>query len=301
MAGFIMNTSVFPLTDINVRKALILAYDFDWVNKNFYYGQQKRYNSFFSNSELACSGLPEGKELEILNSVKDLVDPLIFIKEPFLPKTQGNGSNRENLKKAVILLKQAGYNYKNGFMTDKEGKKLKIEALIASKTLEKDLLPFQEKLSKIGIVLDIKFVDSTQYIEQIRNRNFRIIYTKFRQSLSPGNEQRGMWQSLTANESGSRNYAVLKNPAVDKLIQAIINSPDRPSLISASKALDRVLLSLSIIIPDGYTDKYLIACSTKIKRPAHPPKYSLSFNSWWIDTAREKEISSQPNLFSSQN
>ncbi len=300
MTGIVMNTSVYPLNDINVRKALILAYDYEWLNKNFYYDEEIRHTSFFSNSELACSGLPEGKELEILMSVKDYLDKDIFVKPPSLPKTTGDGLNRKNLKKAVNLLKKHGYKYENGFMVDKNGKKLETEIIIASKSLEKDLLLFKERLKHIGIGLKIKFMDSTQYVEKIRSHDFMMMFTKFHQSLSPGNEQRNMWQSFSAHEKGSRNYASLENPAVDKIIDILIEAKDRETLVAASKALDRVLLSLSIIIPDGYSNRYRIAYWNKFGRPAKPPAYSLSFNSWWIDKEKEKAINSQLNPFSSK-
>lgn len=298
MAGIVMNTSKFPLSDINVRKALILAFDYEWINKNFYYGQQIKYTSFFSNSELESSSTPKGKELEILNQVKDLVDPQIFTKAHEFPKSDGTGSNRANLRKAVILLKKAGYNYKNGKMVDKKGNQLKSEIIIASKTLEKELLPYKEKLSKIGIHLDIKFVDSSQYVQKSRERDYGMIYMRYRQSLSPGNEQRNMWHSSAASEKGSKNYAVLKNKAVDRLVDILNNAQDRETLVAATKALDRVLLSLNFIIPDGYTNKYRIALWDKFGRPAKPPAYSLSFSSWWIDVEKEKKIEAKLNPFS---
>ncbi len=300
MAGIVMNTSVCPLTDINVRKALILAYDYEWLNKNFYYDEEIRHTSFFSNSELACSGLPKGKELEILMSVKDSLDKDIFVTPPKLPKTTGHGLNRENLKKAVNLLKKHGYRYKNGFMVDSSGKKLETEILIASKSLEKDLLLFQERLKHIGIGLKIKFMDSTQYVEKIRSHDFMMVYTRVMQSFSPGNEQRNMWHSLSAHEKGSKNYASLENSAVDKIVDIIIKAKDRETLVAASRALDRVLLSLAIVIPDGYSNRYRIAYWNKFGRPDNPPKYSLSFNSWWIDKDKEQSINSQLNLFDSK-
>jgi microcin C transport system substrate-binding protein len=290
MLGVALNTSVKPLDDINVRKALNYVFDYDWINKNIYFGQEKRHDSYFSNSELACGTVPAPETVEIIKSVKPdaseeyLMAPFVF------PTTDGSGNNRENLIEALKLFEKAGYKSLNGKMTAPNGKKLSLEITTSSKVVENELLSFQKALGRIGIDFYIRFLDSAQYIEKVRNKDYMMIYVKVKQSESPGNEQRGMWGSAAADEVGSRNYARIKDPAVDRLIEMIVRAPDRKTLVSYTKALDRVLMEGWYFIPTGYTDRYRIAYWDKFGFPEKRADYSVALDSWWVDRDKQQKI-----------
>lgn len=289
ISGVVFNTAERPFNNLLVRKALNYAYDFEWLNKNLFFNQYKRHESYFSNSELASSGIPDHDELEFINNLKSKIPESVF-KQFSLPITDGKGNNRDNLIQAVKLLNSAGYEFKDGVMIDSKGNPLHLEILIASKSLEKRLIPFKKNLQRVGIELSIHFVDSTQYVEKIRSHDFQMIYTRFRQSVSPGNEQRAMWHSTTAKERGSRNYASIENNAIDEVVDLVINAPDRKSLITRTKVLDRLLLSGYYLVPDGYSDSFRIAYWDKFGKPEKMPEYSLGFNTWWIIPEKEKRI-----------
>jgi microcin C transport system substrate-binding protein len=290
LQGIAFNTSVKPLDDILVRQALNYAFDFDWINKNIYFSGLIRHNSFFSNSELACEPIPSPEVQKIIRQVKPDFPEELLVKPILLPQTDGSGNNRENLKIATELFAKAGYKVSGGKLVDKSGKSLKLEILTSSKVLEDELLNYQKALNRIGIDFYIRYLDSSQYVERIRNKDYMMIYTNIRQSESPGNEQRNLWGSVSADEIGSRNYAKIKDPAIDKLIDLIISAPDRKSLVNYTKALDRILLAGWYFIPDGYTDRYRIAYWDKFEKPEKQPEYDIAIGSWWISEAKEKKI-----------
>ncbi|MCD8568511.1 MAG: extracellular solute-binding protein [Geovibrio sp.] len=292
MKGIVFNTALKPLDNILVRKALNYAYDYDWINKNIYFDQDKRHDSFFSNSELACGAVPAADVAAVIKQVKpDAGDELLRAQFRF-PSTDGSGNNRENLKTAVQLFEQAGYRIVNGKMTGKDGKPLYLEITTSSKTIEKELMTFKKALERIGIDFYIRYMDSTQFVDKVRAKDYMMIYTAVKQSESPGNEQRNMWHSEAADEAGSRNYSRIKDPAVDRLVDMIINAKDRKSLVTYSKALDRVLLNGWYFIPSGYSDRYRIAYWDKFGKPEKMPEYSFGFGSWWIEPEKEKKIDS---------
>jgi microcin C transport system substrate-binding protein len=292
MAGIVFNTSVKPFDNILVRQALNYVYDYEWINKNIYFDQNIRYNSYFSNSELSVGSVPSKEVAEIIKQVKPDADTKLLTEAFSLPKTDGSGNNRTNLQKAVELFSKAGYEIKAGKMVDKTGRQLSIEIVTSSKNIERDLMTFKKSLERVGINFYIRYLDSTQYVEKVRNKDYMMIYTIVKQSESPGNEQRNMWHSEAAGEVGSRNYANIKDPAVDKLIDMIINASDRKSLILYVQALDRILLSGWYFIPSGYSDKYRISYWDKFGKPDKMPEYSLGFGAWWIDAEKEKKIDS---------
>lgn len=289
MKGIFLNTSVKPLDNIIVRKALLYSYDYEWLNKNIYFSQDKRHDSFFSNSILA-SGQELSDDLKSIIKKEWVGVSDTLLNTPFKYPVSKSDNNRENLVIAVNLLKQAGYTYKNGKMVDEKGKQLSLEIIISSKSLEKDLLPFKKSLERIGIDFNIKLLDSSSYVEKVRNKEYMMIYSLMRQSNSPGNEQRGMWHSATAMEKGSRNYSAIKNQAVDNLIEKIVASKTRQEIINYTKALDWVLKQGYYVIPAGYSDEWKISYWDKFYRPDITPLYALGFNTWWINEDRDNEI-----------
>ena len=290
MRGIFMNTLKYPLDNINVRKALNYAYDYEWINKNLYFGNYKRCDSFFSNSPLSSGIVPSKEVQDIIKQVKPDADKEFLTSPFYFPKNQGDNTNRKNLIEAVKLLQQAGYKNVDGKMVDKNGRPLILEIGLTSKSLENELVIFQKALARIGVELKILFLDNSQYMEKVRNKDFMLIYTGMRQSESPGNEQRSMWSSSAALEKGTRNYAAVRDKAVDKLIELIIKAPNRKDLELYTQALDRVLLMGWYVIPSGFSDKYRLAYWDKFEKPKITPHYSLSISSWWINTEKERKI-----------
>ncbi|SDP79160.1 microcin C transport system substrate-binding protein [Phyllobacterium sp. YR620] len=293
MQGFLLNTRRDKFKDPRVREALTWAYDFESMSKNLFFGQYKRINSYFSGSELASSGLPMGKELEILETVKGDVPDEVFTKEFKLPVYATPQSQRDNLRQAVTLLRDAGYKQKNGKLVNaKTGEPFTIEFLANDPSADRTFGPYLGSLRKLGIDAELRVVDAAQYTARLNDFDFDMITPNvLAQSLSPGNEQRDFWGSGAADTPGSRNYMGIKNPAVDKLIDRIIFAKDRDELVAATHALDRVLLWNYYAVPQWYDDRIKIAYWNKFGMPAKQPDYAgIDPFSWWIDTAKEQAL-----------
>lgn len=282
MQGFVFNTRRPQFKDRLVRQAIGYAFDFDWANRNLFYNQYKRTHSYFENSELASSGLPKGKELEVLNQFRDQLPDDIFTRPNTVPTTTGDHSLRDNLRTAVGLLKTAGYGFKDGKMTNlKTGEPLSFEILLAQKNFERIVLPFKSNLERIGIDVSVRLVDTNQFIQRVRNFDFDMITQVIPQSDSPGNEQREYWMSSTADVKGSRNYMGVRDPVVDKLVNLLIQSPDRDALVGRVRALDRVLLYGHYVVPQWYLNVDRIAYWNKLVRPDVVPSKGVDLADWW--------------------
>jgi microcin C transport system substrate-binding protein len=292
MQGYLLNTRREKFKDPKVREALTWAFDFESMNKNLFFGQYKRINSYFAGIDLASSGLPEGKELEILQSVKGEIPEEVFTKEFKLPVYDTPQAARENLRHAVLLLRQAGYDQKNGKLVNTQtGQPLTIEFLGNDPSDERVFGPYIENLRRIGIQATIRIVDSNQYVARVNDFDYDSIMTVMAQSQSPGNEQRDFWGTNAADTPGSRNYMGIKNPAVDKLIDRVVFAKDRQELEAATHALDRVLLWNYYAVPQWYDDKINIAYWNKFGIPDKQPDYvGIDPFSWWIDTAKEQAL-----------
>ncbi|MBW2061948.1 MAG: ABC transporter substrate-binding protein [Deltaproteobacteria bacterium] len=289
MQCFVFNTRRSFFKDRKVRQALAYAFDFEWSNKTFFYNQYRRSASFFSNSELASSGLPSPEELAILEPFRGRLPQEVFTKEYIPPKTEGSGDIRGNLRQAVRLLKEAGWVIKKKKLTNiQTGRILKFEILLISPSFERIVLPFRKNLSRLGIVTTSRVVDTSQYINRLNEFDFDMIVFSFGQSLSPGNEQRYFWHSSSADIPGSRNYIGLKNPVVDALVDLIIQAPSRKDLVNRTKALDRVLLWGHYVIPQWHLNYFRVAYWNKFSHPQKTPKYDLDFYSWWINPQKKK-------------
>ena len=297
MQGFIFNTRRDYFSDPRVREAIALAYDFEWANQTLFNGQYTRTESYFSNTELASSGLPTGEELEILEKYRDQIPDVVFTTEFRAPVTDGSGNNRANLRQAADLLKAAGWVVKNGVLSNEAtGKPFKFEILLNSPTFERIVLPFAQNLKKLGIDASVRTVDSSQYQNRIDEFDFDMIVGGFGQSLSPGNEQRDFWSSATADLPGSRNIIGIKDPVIDELIELVIAAPDRESLIARTRALDRVLLWGFYVVPNWHIQAYRVAYWDKFGRPETLQKYGLGMlANWWIDPAKAAALAGQQN------
>ncbi|RKY02348.1 MAG: ABC transporter substrate-binding protein, partial [Spirochaetes bacterium] len=229
-------------------------------------------------------GLPSPAELKLLNLYRDKLPKEVFTREYNPPVTDGSGNIRPNLRKALKLLNEAGWELKSGKLVNRAtGKRFVFELLLVQPSFERIALPFKKNLSRIGIEMNIRIVDSSQYVNRLNDFNFDMVVYTFRQSLSPGNEQRDFWSSKATDTPGSSNLAGIKDPIVDDLIEKVISAPDRESLIAACRALDRVLLWGYYVIPQWHINVYRIAYWNKFARPKIKPKYGLGFlDTWWL-------------------
>lgn len=284
MQSFAFNTRRVLFSDPRVRQAIGFAYDFEWANTNLFYGAYTRSNSYFSNSDCESSGLPEGEELSLLNSFKGKLSPTIFNDEFVVPTTKGDGNVRENLRKAVKLLSDAGWKIQsNKLVSTKTGNPFVFDLLLYSQDFERVALPFKANLEKLGITMNVRLLDSSQYIKSMRNFDFDMVINSVPQSVSPGNEQRDYWHSSLVDQPGSRNIMGVNDPVVDSLIENLINANTRPEQITACRALDRVLLSGYYVIPQWYISVYRLAYWDKFGMPDISPSYNdYGFYNWWI-------------------
>jgi microcin C transport system substrate-binding protein len=290
MQCYVFNTRRDIFKDPRVREALTYAFDFEWTNKTLFYGQYTRTESYFSNSELAAKGVPTPAELKILEPLKGQIPPEVFTEEYHAPKTDGSGNIRSNLEKALKLLQAAGWTVKGGRMVDAKGQPLSFEILLNQPAFERVTQPFVQNLRRLGIHARIRTVDTAQYKNRTDNFDFDMIVDSFGESLSPGNEQRDFWGSVSAATPGGRNTIGIKDKAIDHLVDLIISAPDREGLVTRTHALDRVLLWHHYVIPQWHISYFRVAYWDKFGRPKVPPKYALGFDSWWIDPAKEAAL-----------
>ena len=287
MQAFVFNLRRTKFQDPRVRQAFNYAFDFEWLNANIFYDQYQRTASFFQNSELAATGLPEGRELEILEKVRDQVPPEVFTKVYENPVGGDTRQVRKNLREAAGLLKDAGWEVRNGVLVNVEtGEPFTVEFLNDQPDSERVLSPYIQNLERLGIKATIRTVDTSQYRNRMDNFDFDMTTSMFAQSLSPGNEQRDFWGSAAADAPASRNVIGIKNPAVDTLIDEIIFASDRGTLVAASKALDRVLLWNHYLVPEFHTPVIRTARWNRFGLPEIQPDYGVSPSVWWWDAEK---------------
>jgi len=292
MQSFAFNVRKSKFQNRRVREALALTFDFEWANKNLFFGQYTRTRSYFSNSELAATKIPTGAELMFLEPLRGQIPAETFTKEFKLPETDGSGRSRRQLRQAKRLLETAGWFVKDGKLTNSETSEvMALEFLLVNQGFARIVAPIQRAMERLGIKAEVRVVDTSQYINRIRNFDFDVIVGSWGQSLSPGNEQRDFWGSAAADRPGSRNYIGIKDPAIDKLIDQIIFASSRGELVAATRALDRVLLWNHFVIPNWHINSYRIAYWNRFSRPAIKPKYGLGFSdTWWVDEAKDETL-----------
>jgi microcin C transport system substrate-binding protein len=294
MQAFVPNLRRAKFSDPRVRRALNYAFDFEEMNKQLFYGQYKRISSYFDGiEELMATGLPQGKELEILETVRAEIPPEVFTTAYTNPAGGSPDAVRDNLREALRLLKEAGYEVRDRKLIDvKTGTQLALELLSQDPTFERVTLFYKPSLERLGIAVSVRTVDPTQYENRLRDWDFDIVTNSWGESQSPGNEQREFWSSKTADIAGSRNIAGIKNPAIDKLIERVIFSRDRDDLVAATKALDRVLLWNHYVVPQWNYPKVRTARWDRFGRPSELPKYGQSGFPfiWWYDADKAARI-----------
>jgi microcin C transport system substrate-binding protein len=287
MQALVPNARKDKFKDPKVRLALNYAFDFEEMNKTLFYSQYQRINSFFMGTELASTGLPTGKELEILQEVKDQIPPEVFTTEYRNPVGGDPAKFRDNMREAVKLLGEAGYEIRNSRMVNKtSGQSLDIEILVDNAAMERVVLPFTQNLKRIGINATVRTVDASQYTNRTRAFDYDMIVNLWAESLNPGNEQADYWGSASVERSGSKNYAGISSPGIDALIRKVIFAPNRDDLVAATRALDRVLLAGNYVIPQFYRGEATIAYWDKFNRPENLPTYAIGFpDIWWSKDA----------------
>lgn len=284
MTGFIPNLRREKFQDERVREALNYAFDFEELNDTVFYNQYQRIDSYFYGLPFASSGLPEGEELEVLESVRDLVPASVFTEVYTNPVSGDPARLRANLRTALGLLTEAGYTLDGNRLVDANGTQLSMELLMHQPTLEPIAQNLATNLRQIGVELTIRMVDTPQYINRVRSFDYDMIYSSWAQSFSPGNEQRFFFGSSSVNEEGSRNYAGIADPGIDALIDKLIVADDRETQLAVTAALDRVLLHHHYVVP-GYTLTYSrVAYWNRFSRPETLPEFSNGFPTiWWWD------------------
>jgi microcin C transport system substrate-binding protein len=293
MQAFALNIRRDKFKDPRVRRALNFAFDFEEMNKQIFFDQYKRISSYFDGTELASSGLPQGRELEILEAVRAEVPAEVFTTAYTNPVGGNPEAVRENLREALRLLREAGYEVRDRKLVDtKTGTQLALELLGEDPSFERVMLFFKPSLERLGIAVSVRTIDPTQYENRLRSWDFDVVVSSWPESLSPGNEQREYWGSQAADMAGSRNIIGIKNPAIDKLIERVIFTKDRDDLVAATKALDRVLLWNHYVVPQWNYPKLRTARWDRFGRPSELPKYGLSGfpTIWWYDAEKAARI-----------
>ncbi|MFZ1829583.1 MAG: extracellular solute-binding protein [Candidatus Competibacteraceae bacterium] len=287
MQGFVYNLRRSLFQNPKVREALAYAFDFEWSNRNLFHDQYQRTRSYFDNSELAARGLPSPEELALLEPLRKELPPEVFTAEYQPPISNDDAQLRGNFRKALELLQEAGWTFRDRQLVNaKTGEPFRFELLINEPTWERIGLPFARNLERLGIAMTVRSVDSAQYENRVRDFDFDMVVNVWGQSLSPGNEQREFWSSAAADQPGSRNLAGLKNPAVDQLVDQLIAAPDRASLVTRVRALDRALQWNYLVIPHWHLPYDRIVFWDKFGYPSVTPSQGAQLNAWWIDPTK---------------
>jgi peptide/nickel transport system substrate-binding protein len=283
MSALVFNTRRPLFADQRVRRALIMLFDAKWINRTLYNGLFKRSTSYFSRSYLASTGHPaDARERALLAPFPDAVRPEIMEGTYKFPASDGSGQNRANQKAAFKLLTEAGMVLKNGrLINSKTGQPLSFEILANSLAQEPLLLAYARGLEPLGIKARVRVVDSAQYQERLTNFDYDMIQNNWPSSLSPGNEQLFRWSAAMADAKGSFNFAGVKNPAADAMINAMLAAKTEEDFISATRALDRVLLSGDYVIPLFYPPHQWVAYWARLKHPETTPIFGYSIDTWW--------------------
>jgi microcin C transport system substrate-binding protein len=290
MQGFAMNTRRPLFQDRRVREAMGLMFDFEWMNANLFYGSYARTTSYFSNSELAATGLPSEGELLILSAFRGRVPEELFTSEFRVPVSDGTNSNREAARKALALLQAAGWQVRDRKLVNAQNQPFSFEILLDSPTFERVALPYIQSLQRLGMDARVRTVDAAQYQKRTDDFDFDMTVDLIGQSLSPGNEQRDFWNSEKAKEPGSRNLIGVADPVVDALVELVIAAPDRQALIDRTRALDRVLLWGFYVVPHWHSRSFRVAWWDKFGKPERNPRYGLDLQSWWVESARDRAL-----------
>ena len=296
MQGFVFNMRKPMFQDRRVRRAITYGLDFEWSNKALFHGMYKRTRSYFDNSELSARGLPEGEEKEILEPLRDKLPPEVMTETYEPPTTDGSGNARRNLRAAAKLLKEAGWKIHpktRKLVNGATGEPFAFEVLLISPLFERIVLPFKKNLSRLGIDVLVRTVDTAQYRERLTQFDYDMVVGSWGQSLSPGNEQRDYWTTEAASRPRSRNLSGIADPAIDELVELLIAAPTRASLVARTRALDRALQWSHLVVPHWHISYDRIARWDKFGMPKTIPVQGVVTGAWWIDPEREAALSAR--------
>jgi microcin C transport system substrate-binding protein len=293
--GYFLNTRRPKLADIRVRKALDYAFDFEWTNKNIFYGLYERTVSFFENSDMKAKGKPSAAELALLEPHRKSLPAEALADEPYRPPlSDGSGQDRRLLREAGRLLEEAGWKVKAGKRVNAAGETLELEFLITDPTSERILTPYTKNLEALGIVATIRRIDPAQYERRRKSFDFDVIATRFSLRLTPGAELRSFWGSESARTDGSANLAGIADPVVDALIGKVLEATSREELNTAARALDRVLRAGHYWVPHWFKAAHHVAYWDKFSRPPVKPRYERGImDTWWYDADKAAKL--RPN------
>jgi len=286
MQGFGMNTRRELFNDVRVRHALAIAFDFEWANANLFYGNYSRTTSYFSNSDLASSGIPEGAELALLDKYRSQVPADLFTQPFRLPVTDASGNNREELRGALALMEQAGWKVRDRKLVNADGQPFSFEILLNQPAFERVALPYVQWLSRLGIEARVRTVDPAQYQRLMENYDYDMTVVAIGETESPGNEQNGYWTCDSAKPEGGENLMGVCSPLIDDLVHQVVSAADRAHLVVATHVLDRVLLAGWYVVPHWYLQSVRVAYWDRFGRPDKPVRTGLALDSWWLDPVR---------------
>jgi microcin C transport system substrate-binding protein len=295
MQSWALNTRRAKFQDVRVRKALNLAFDFEWSNTNLFYGVYTRSRSYFNNSEFEAKGLPDADELALLEPLRDKIPPEVFTTEYSNPTNTTPQDRRKNMREAQRLLGEAGWKASDEgskrVLKNAKDEIFEINFILDAPAFERVALPYKEQLQFLGFVVNIKLTEAAQYERMKENFEFDIIVGSWAQSLSPGNEQRGFFGSEFADKMQSQNYVGIKNPAIDVLIDKIILAPNRKALVTAVRAMDRVLMANHYVVPMWYKATDWLAYWSRVRHPENMPGYALGYpDIWWFDAEADAKL-----------
>jgi microcin C transport system substrate-binding protein len=289
--GFFPNMRRAKLADVRVRQALDLAFDFEWTNKNIFYGLYTRTESFFENSDLKASGQPSAAELALLAPFRGELPAEVFGQAYKPPVSDGSGQDRRLLREAGRLLSEAGWQVKDGKRVNASGEALELEFLVIDPTSERILAAYVKNLQAIGIQTSVRRIDPAQYERRIKSFDFDVVMTRYALRLTPGVELRSFWGSEAAKTEGSYNLAGISSPVIDALIGKVTEANSREELKTATRALDRVLRAGHYWVPHWYRPYHYIATWDKFGRPAVKPRYERGIiHTWWFDAERAAKL-----------
>ncbi len=292
--GFFVNMRRDKFADIRVRQALAMAFDFEWTNKNLFFGAYKRTESFFENADMKANGAPSAEEVALLEPYRDKLPDSVFKKVTVPPVSNGSGQDRKLLRQAVRLLRQAGWSVKDGSLKNAKGEVLDIEFLTFSPSFERIIAPYVKNLKILGVNASIRRVDPAQFQQRVKEFDFDITTRRYVLRNTPGPELRIYWGSAAADLVGSQNLPGIKNPIIDAMIEKVIGAKTRQEMVTATRALDRVMRAGHYWIPQWYKAKHTIAYWDKFARPTIKPTYNRGIiDTWWYDAEKAAKLKQQ--------